>query len=54
MASHVKEAEEIAFFDLGCESVKKLVVDKLPLTVCIDCSGGNIFIDEKLKYRKLR
>lgn len=52
MASHVKEAEEIAFFDLGCESVKRLVVEKLPLTVCIDCLGGNIFRDEKQKYKK--
>ncbi len=50
MASHVVEAEEIAFHDLGCESVKRLVVDKLPLTVCIDCSRGNIFWDEKQKY----
>ena len=50
MASHVIEAEEIAFHDLGCESVKRLVVEKLPLTVCVDCSGGNIFKDEKQKY----
>lgn len=50
MASHVLEAEEIAFHDLGCESVKRLVVEKLPVTVCIDCSGGNIFRDEKRKY----
>jgi len=50
MASHVLEAEEIAFADLGCESVKRLVVDKLPLTVCIDCFGGNIFRDERPKY----
>ena len=50
MASHVVSAEEIAFFDLGCESVKRLVVDKLPVTVCIDALGGNIFRDEKQKY----
>lgn len=50
MASHVIEAEEIAFHDLGCESVKRLVVDKLPVTVCVDCTGGNIFKDEKQKY----
>lgn len=50
MASHVVSAEEIAFFELGCESIKKLVVDKLPLTVAIDCSGGNIFSDERPKY----
>lgn len=52
MASHVIEAEEIAFKDLGCESVKRLVVDKLPLTVAVDSSGGNIFFDGKKKYTK--
>ena len=45
MASHVVSAEEIAFHDLGCESVKRLVVEDLPLTVAIDCQGGNIFLD---------
>ena len=53
MASHVISAEEIAFFDLGCESVKRLVVDRLPLTVCIDSQGGNIFTDEKGKYSQI-
>ncbi len=50
MASHVVKAEEIAFHELGCESVKRLLVEKLPLTVCIDCNGGNIFKDEPTKY----
>lgn len=50
MASHVVDCEVIAFDDLGCESVKRLVVDKLPLTVCIDSHGGNIFKDERKKY----
>lgn len=53
MASHVVSAQEIAFSDLGCESVKKLVVEKLPLTVAIDCSGGNIFTDERPKYANM-
>ena len=53
MASHVISAEEIAFFDLGCESVKRLVVDRLPLTVCINSQGGNIFTDEKGKYSQI-
>lgn len=34
----------IAFDDLGCESVKRLTFDSFPLTVAIDCSGGNIFL----------
>lgn len=53
MASHVVKIEEIAFSDLGCESVKRLTVDKLPLTVAVDCSGGNIFIDGKKKYANM-
>lgn len=50
MASHVVSAEEIAFSELGCESVKRLVVKDLPLTVCIDSMGGNIFVEGKAKY----
>ena len=39
----IKECEEIAFFDLGCESIKKLTVENFPLTVAIDCFGGTLF-----------
>ncbi|MDR1131673.1 MAG: FumA C-terminus/TtdB family hydratase beta subunit [Oscillospiraceae bacterium] len=50
MATHVLRAEEIAFPELGCESVKRLIVDRFPVTVCIDALGGNIFKDERKKY----
>lgn len=40
----IKSCEVIAFDDLGCESVKRLEFDSFPLTVAIDCSGGNIFV----------
>lgn len=33
----------IAYDDLGCESVKELTFTDFPLTVAVDCSGGNIF-----------
>ena len=33
----------IAYDDLGCESVKELIFSDFPLTVAIDCSGGNVF-----------
>lgn len=39
----VVSCEEIAFKDLGCESVKRLKLDKFPLIVAIDCHGGNLF-----------
>ncbi len=40
----IKSCEVIAFDDLGCESVKRFEFDSFPLTVAIDCSGGNIFV----------
>lgn len=43
ISRHITGCEEIAFSDLGCESVKKLRLDKLPLTVGIDSSGKSIF-----------
>lgn len=39
----ITTCDVIAYDDLGCESVKKLTFDNFPLTVAIDCSGGNIF-----------
>ncbi len=39
----ISSCEVIAYDDLGCESVKKLEFCDFPLTVAIDCSGGNIF-----------
>lgn len=42
-AKRVKSVEVIAYEDLETESVKKIVVDKMPLTVIIDCKGNNIY-----------
>lgn len=42
-AKCITECEVIAFEDLGCESVKRLMFEKFPLIVAIDCHGGNIF-----------
>jgi len=50
IAKHITAAEEIAFPQLGCESIKRFTVDKLPLTVAIDCHGGNIFRSSREKY----
>lgn len=43
LAKSVKKCEVVAFEDLGCESVKKLVIENLPLVVAIDPQGGNLF-----------
>ncbi|MBQ8015079.1 MAG: fumarate hydratase C-terminal domain-containing protein [Clostridia bacterium] len=42
-AKQIKACEEIAFKDLGCESVKRLELKDFPVVVAIDCSGGNLF-----------
>lgn len=43
-AQSVQSLEVVAFDDLGCESVKKLLVKDFPLIVAIDCHGGNLFM----------
>ena len=42
-AKQIKKCEEIAFKDLGCESVKRLELEDFPVIVGIDASGGNLF-----------
>jgi len=42
-ASKIASCEEIAFLDLGCESVKRLTFDAFPLTVAVDMHGGDLF-----------
>ena len=39
----IKSCNVIAYDDLGCESVKELMFEEFPLTVAVDCLGGNIF-----------
>ena len=39
----INQCDVIAYEDLGCESVKELMFNSFPLTVAIDCSGGNVF-----------
>lgn len=43
MASNIKEATIICWEDLGCEALRKLVVENLPLTVVLDTKGGNLY-----------
>lgn len=52
IAKHIKTAQEIAFPELGCESVKRLTVEDLPLTVGVDCMGGNLFKEGRETYKQ--
>ncbi len=52
IAGCITSSEEIAFPELGCESIKRFEVEDLPLTVAIDCQGGNLFLSGKQHYQK--
>ena len=43
IARCIETAEVIAFDDLGCESVKRMGVRDLPLTVAIDSLGNDLY-----------
>ncbi len=50
ISSCITSAEEIAFPELGCESIKRMTIRNLPLTVAIDCHGGNLFQSGRQDY----
>lgn len=43
MAACVKELEVICWEDLGCEAVRRLEVEDMPLTVILDAHGGDLY-----------
>ena len=40
--SRITACEEVAYPDLGCEAVRRLTFDRLPLLVAVDAAGNNI------------
>ena len=50
MAACVVDCEEVAYHDLGTESVKRLEVRDLPLTVVIDAEGNDYFALAMQRY----
>ena len=52
MARQIKSAEVIAFDDLGAEAVRRLYVEDLPLTVVLDCEGGDLYRQGREEYLK--
>lgn len=42
-AKHITSCEEIAFPELGCESVKRLMFEDFPLIVAINTNGEDIY-----------
>ena len=46
----IKSCEVLAFEELGCESVKKLQIERFPLIVAIDSYGADIFKSGRQVY----
>ena len=43
MAASVKKLEVLCWEDLGCEAVRRLEVEDMPLTVILDTRGGDLY-----------
>jgi len=43
MAKSIKEAEVVAYDELGSEAVRKLRVEDLPVMVVVDCQGNDLY-----------
>ena len=54
MAKSVKTLEVIAWPDLGCEAVRRLTVEQMPLTVILDAHGGDLYRSGPEAYRAAR
>ncbi|MFA9422178.1 MAG: Fe-S-containing hydro-lyase [Sedimentibacter sp.] len=52
LAQAIKEAEVIAYPDLGAEAIFKLRVENFPVTVIIDNKGNDLYKLGREKYRK--
>lgn len=50
IARCIQKAEVIAFDDLGCESVKRMTVSELPLTVAMDAAGSSLYETGRQTY----
>lgn len=52
IARCIETAEVIAFEDLGCESIKRMTIRDLPLTLAIDSQGRDLFRQGRAEYAK--
>jgi len=48
----IKEAEVLAWEELGTEAVRRLVVENLPLIVAADTHGGDLYLTGREQYKR--
>ncbi len=54
LAQRIKHAEVIAYEDLGTEAIQKLNIENFPAIVANDIYGGDLFEQNRDKYRRER
>ncbi len=52
LADRVKEAEIVAYEDLGTEAIRRLVVEDFPAVVINDLYGGDLYREGRDQWRK--
>ncbi|MGD8564569.1 MAG: Fe-S-containing hydro-lyase [Desulfarculaceae bacterium] len=52
MAGCIKEAEVIAYPELGPEAVRRLVVENMPVICVNDVNGGDLYQEGRLAYKR--
>jgi fumarate hydratase subunit beta len=52
LADRVKEAEVVAYEDLGPEAVRRLVVEEFPVVVINDLHGGDLYREGRERWRR--
>ncbi len=52
LARRVKEAEVVAYEDLGAEAVRRLAVEEFPVVVVNDLHGGDLYSEGRERWRR--
>jgi fumarate hydratase subunit beta len=52
LADRVKQAEVVAYEDLGAEAIRKLLVEDFPVVVINDLRGGDLYREGREKWRR--
>lgn len=52
LADRVKEAQVIAYEDLGTEAIRRLVVEDFPVVVVNDLHGGDLYREGRERWRR--
>ena len=53
LGERVREAQVVAFADLGTEAIHRLVIEEFPVVVVNDVAGGDLYEEGQARYRRV-